>query len=246
MASGTWSRCDGCRWVLWDLSAQPWASCLDLDRGPERSAWRPVPGGTGLAAIRDANKASRPECPAAQPRRFEGWPWGDEPVGLDSAISIDIGINGYDRIMIESSHVESTTSKTPARAGWTRAAKCEVCLPKLAFALTASVRVPRFSPRGLADGVRFVRFNMARPSLPPRERRVGNTRGEWPTGWDDSIGDPPSRPKASEQGGENFRGRSFRGTEVERRIRRPEHTSRTNPTSIRVDPMKVDPRGSPV
>ena len=112
-------------------------------------------------------------------------------------VGIDIGIGGYDRIMIESSQVESLTSRTPARTGWTRAAKCGSCLPELAFALMASVRVPRFSPSELADSVRFVRFNMARPSLPPRKRRFGNTLGEWPKGWDDSIGAQPSRPKAS-------------------------------------------------
>lgn len=42
-----------------------------------------------------------------------------------------------------------------------------VCPPMLTPAFRASDRVPRFSRFRWADSVRFVRFNMTRPSHPP-------------------------------------------------------------------------------
>ena len=69
----------------------------------------------------------------------------------------------------------------------------------LAFAWEASVRVPRFSPLVVAESVRFVRFNMARPSLPPvsggletPKRRLGRRAG------------PPRLMVGSGGGGEGF------------------------------------------
>jgi len=47
---------------------------------------------------------------------------------------------------------------------WTR---CGVWLPSFTPALRTSDRVPRFSRFRVADNVRFVRFDMARPSHPP-------------------------------------------------------------------------------
>jgi hypothetical protein len=51
-----------------------------------------------------------------------------------------------------------------------------VDLPLRALALTASDRVPRFSRFRLADSVRFVRFNMARPSHPPASGGIEEVR----------------------------------------------------------------------
>jgi hypothetical protein len=49
------------------------------------------------------------------------------------------------------------------------------CPPVLTLVLRTSDRVPRFSRFEDADSVRFVRFNMAKPSHPPE---MAGSRGE--------------------------------------------------------------------
>jgi hypothetical protein len=86
------------------------------------------------------------------------------------------GIDGIARSPIEIEiDLESTGSPTiPARMTTAEAWRvCRVCVPLLKRTgsaeaeAAASDRVPRFSRFRLADSIRFVRFNMAKPSHPP-------------------------------------------------------------------------------
>src|SRR4051812_24684638 len=77
---------------------------------------------------------------------------------------LPIEIAGFSPVM-----VPVRMSSNTIKVGWTWRMR-RVTLPMLALASEASDRVPRFSRLRLADSVRFVRFNMARPSLPPLGR----------------------------------------------------------------------------
>jgi hypothetical protein len=125
------------------------------------------------------------DCPWSQARKPRAGlaGLGDEPVIADFAGLVGLGIasiGGASPIIPGYSTIPARTT-TVGKVVW---AVRRVRLPLLAPALRPSIRVPRFSRLVLADSVRFVRFNMARPSLPPQtggletpERRFAEGRG---------------------------------------------------------------------
>jgi len=103
---------------------------------------------------------------------------GQDDSGDEPEIAGIAGFMGLGAIIGGPSNLKPGSITDPARTETTTCptwAVRRVRLPMLALALPSSFRVPRFSRLGLADSVRFVRFNMARPSLPP-VWRVGDAQ----------------------------------------------------------------------